>query len=572
MKWFYNLKIVTKLISSFIVLAAIVAFVGFMGVAGINKLSAEMNDMYENNLKPINYLSDTMILYQRVRVNIRDMTFIATAPEENAEYEEKLTGLKGEIQATLDEYSNTKLTDQETVVYKELPSALEEYYLLLDQAIEIARKNDVQAYQKIQPKFTESGDKVQSILQELIDINEELAQQKDREGESMAASSRNLTLFIISLAVILSIGLGYFIARIIGGPLGRVVDVVSAVAQGDLSEQVEINRKDEIGRLGNEINRMVDNLKGLVSSVKQNSEQVAAASEELSASAEQTSKATEQISTAVLQAADGTESQTRSVQEASQSINKMSDGIQQVSTASQSVSSAVDLTLDKAEEGKTSVQMAVGQMTRINETVHKLGTVIVELGEHSKKIGSITEVITGISEQTNLLALNAAIEAARAGESGKGFAVVANEVRKLAEQSSKSAQEISTLVTWIQKETSNAVSSMEKAKNEVDEGIEVVETAGGSFEQIYQSISDVASQAQKVSTAIEQVAAGSKEIVRAVDSIVQVTEETAAGTQEVSAATEEQLASMEDISQSAFSLSRMAEELQEKVSTFKISK
>lgn len=553
-------------------LAAIVAFVGFMGVAGINKLSAEMNDMYENNLKPINYLSDTMILYQRVRVNIRDMTFIATAPEENAEYEEKLTGLKGEIQATLDEYSNTKLTDQETVVYKELPSALEEYYLLLDQAIEIARKNDVQAYQKIQPKFTESGDKVQSILQELIDINEELAQQKDREGESMAASSRNLTLFIISLAVILSIGLGYFIARIIGGPLGRVVDVVSAVAQGDLSEQVEINRKDEIGRLGNEINRMVDNLKGLVSSVKQNSEQVAAASEELSASAEQTSKATEQISTAVLQAADGTESQTRSVQEASQSINKMSDGIQQVSTASQSVSSAVNLTLDKAEEGKTSVQTAVGQMTRINETVHKLGTVIVELGEHSKKIGSITEVITGISEQTNLLALNAAIEAARAGESGKGFAVVANEVRKLAEQSSKSAQEISTLVTWIQKETSNAVSSMEKAKNEVDEGIEVVETAGGSFEQIYQSISDVASQAQKVSTAIEQVAAGSKEIVRAVDSIVQVTEETAAGTQEVSAATEEQLASMEDISQSAFSLSRMAEELQEKVSTFKISK
>ncbi|MGC8230881.1 methyl-accepting chemotaxis protein [Pseudobacillus badius] len=572
MKWFYNLKIVTKLISSFIVLAAIVAFVGLMGIGGINKLSTEMNDMYENNLKPINYLSNTMILYQRVRVNIRDMTFIATAPEENAQYEEKLNELKEEIQTTLDEYSNTKLTDQETVVYKELPSALEEYYLLLDQAIEIARKNDVQAYQKIQPKFKEAGDNVQNILEELIDINEDLAQQKDREGESLAASSRNLTLFIISLAVILSIGLGYFIARIIGGPLRRVVDVVSAVAQGDLSEQVEINRKDEIGRLGNEINRMVDNLKDLVSSVKQNSEQVAAASEELSASAEQTSKATEQISTAVLQAADGTESQTRSVQEASQSINKMSHGIQQVSTASQSVSSAVDLTLDKAEEGKTSVQTAVGQMSRINETVHKLGTVIVELGEYSKKIGSITEVITGISEQTNLLALNAAIEAARAGESGKGFAVVANEVRKLAEQSSKSAQEISTLVTWIQKETSNAVLSMEEAKKEVDEGIEVVETAGGSFEHIYQSISNVASQAEKVSTAIEQVAVGSREIVRAVDSIVQVTEETAAGTQEVSAATEEQLASMEDISQSAFSLSRMAEELQEKVSTFKISK
>ncbi|WP_412676334.1 methyl-accepting chemotaxis protein [Bacillus badius] len=315
---------------------------------------------------------------------------------------------------------------------------------------------------------------------------------------------------------------------------------------------------------------MVGNLKALISSVSQNAEQVAAASEELSVSAEQTSQATNQISSTMLQVADGTEKQVRSMQETSRIVSEMSAGVEEVSASSQNVSAAAELSLDKAGEGKGSVQTAVNQMNLINETVNTLGTVIVELGERSKQIGHITDVITGISGQTNLLALNAAIEAARAGEHGSGFAVVADEVRKLAEQSSNSAQEIAALVTWIQSETSKAVSEMEKAKKEVREGITAVETAGGSFEHIYQSVGDVAIQTERVTATIEQVAAGVQTIVRSVDSITEVTEMNAAGTQEVSAATEEQLASMEEISHSAASLSYMAEELQNHVKKFKL--
>ncbi|UAT29125.1 methyl-accepting chemotaxis protein [Bacillus badius] len=570
MKWFYNLKIATKLVSSFILLAAIVAFVGMMGITGINKLSAEMEDMYNSNVKSITHLSEATILYQRMRVNIRDMTFVTTAPEQNAEYEEKLSELKKEFEAMLADYEQTKLTDEESVLYKKLPPALEEYYLLLDQAIELARKNDVKNYMKLHSQFKQAGDRVEGTLQELIDMNIELAKQKEIEGNQVVSSSRNLTMFIICLSILLSIGLGYFIARIIGRPLHNMVSVVEAVAKGDLSKRIDIEAKDEVGKLGREVNTMVGNLKDLISSVSQNAEQVAAASEELSVSAEQTSQATNQISSTMLQVADGTEKQVRSMQETSRIVSEMSAGVEEVSASSQNVSAAAELSLDKAGEGKGSVQTAVNQMNLINETVNTLGTVIVELGERSKQIGHITDVITGISGQTNLLALNAAIEAARAGEHGSGFAVVADEVRKLAEQSSNSAQEIAALVTWIQSETNKAVSEMEKAKKEVREGITAVETAGGSFEHIYQSVGDVAAQTERVTATIEQVAAGVQTIVRSVDSITEVTEMNAAGTQEVSAATEEQLASMEEISHSAASLSYMAEELQNHVKKFKL--
>lgn len=570
MKWFYNLKIATKLVSSFILLAAIVAFVGMMGITGINKLSTEMEDMYNSNVKSITHLSEATILYQRMRVNIRDMTFVTTAPEQNAEYEEKLSELKKEFEAMLADYEQTKLTDEESVLYKKLPPALEEYYLLLDQAIELARKNDVKNYMKLHSQFKQAGDRVEGTLQELIDMNIELAKQKEIEGNQVVSSSRNLTMFIICLSILLSIGLGYFIARIIGRPLHNMVSVVEAVAKGDLSKRIDIEAKDEVGKLGREVNTMVGNLKDLISSVSQNAEQVAAASEELSVSAEQTSQATNQISSTMLQVADGTEKQVRSMQETSRIVSEMSAGVEEVSASSQNVSAAAELSLDKAGEGKGSVQTAVNQMNLINETVNTLGTVIVELGERSKQIGHITDVITGISGQTNLLALNAAIEAARAGEHGSGFAVVADEVRKLAEQSSSSAQEIAALVTWIQSETSKAVSEMEKAKKEVREGITAVETAGGSFEHIYQSVGDVAAQTERVTATIEQVAAGVQTIVRSVDSITEVTEMNAAGTQEVSAATEEQLASMEEISHSAASLSYMAEELQNHVKKFKL--
>ncbi len=195
---------------------------------------------------------------------------------------------------------------------------------------------------------------------------------------------------------------------------------------------------------------------------------------------------------------------------------------------------------------------------------------IFGLGDRSSEIGQIVEVITSIAEQTNLLALNAAIEAARAGENGKGFAVVSEEVRKLAEESSLSARRISVLIDGIQTETNRAVDSMQFTTNEVVIGINCVNTAGESFKKIQHATKEVSAQVQGISTSVEHMAIEMRHMTDSMKQINGIAQSSAEGTQNISAATEEQLASMEEITASTFTLSKMAEELQNKTNTFKV--
>ncbi|RFU70996.1 methyl-accepting chemotaxis protein [Peribacillus saganii] len=430
------------------------------------------------------------------------------------------------------------------------------------------KENALQALAENRSKAEE----IMGTLQELVKSNEKGVSNLGKEVISKGNSVIVITIVSSVAVILIGILIALFLANRIVKPIrlvtGKLHDIASN--EGDLTSRIEIQSNDEIGELAQSFNRMMNKLHQLIQQVASNAEQVAAASEQLTASAEQTSKASEQISSTIQQVATGTESQVRSAAETSQTVNEISIRAQQIASNSHQAANTATEALDKAGEGDASIQTAINQMNSINVTVNGLGKVITELGERSKEIGQITEVITGISAQTNLLALNAAIEAARAGEQGKGFSVVAEEVRILAEQSSDSAQQISQLISMIQTETNKAVSSMQQATKEVIGGIEVVETAGISFKQIKHSISDVAGQIKEVSSAVQHMSAGTDQMVHSVKLITEMTEMTSAGTQEVSAATEEQLASMEEISYSSASLSKMAEELQMVVGRFKV--
>lgn len=378
------------------------------------------------------------------------------------------------------------------------------------------------------------------------------------------------TLIVMAVAVAVGAVLIFTIVTSITRPLKELMNVSAKISQGDLTQRIIVKSNDELGKLGISFNQMTEALRSVITEVGETANQLAASSEELTASAEQTSKATEQIAFTIQEVAEGSEKQVRSVEDSSKVINEMSTGVQQIAANSQMASSVATQTAELALEGNKAIQTAVKQMNSINRTVTGLAEMVKGLGEHSREIGQIVEVITTIAEQTNLLALNAAIEAARAGEHGRGFAVVADEVRKLAEQSAESAQQIAQLISNIQAETNKAVQSMETGTKEVADGIGVVNEAGASFEQIQRSVNEVANQILEVSAATQQMSAGTVKVVNSIELITKVSESTSAGTQNVSAAAEEQLASMEEISSSATSLSRMAVELQEMVNRFRV--
>lgn len=417
---------------------------------------------------------------------------------------------------------------------------------------------------------------VRKELDELVDtfLSEVESEVKQDIVQRKNEMSRFIALLLVISAVSVTFGLivGFLIIRSIVKPLQQVNVQLREIAEGegDLTRELSIKTKDEIGDLSQSFNKMIGSLRSLIHQVRSNAEQVAASSEELTASAEQTSRATEQIAHTIQRVAEGTEHQVKSTGESSKAVQELSIGVEQVAGNAQSASSTAIHTSEMALEGNRAVQTAVTQMNSINGTIHQLAEVVKGLGERSQEIGQIVEVIGGIAAQTNLLALNAAIEAARAGEHGRGFAVVADEVRKLAEQSSQSALQIAELITAIQAETNQAVQSMESGKKEVEEGIGVVSKAGETFAQIQLSVQNVATQIEEVSAAAQQMSANTTQVVGSINLITEVAQESAAGTQEVSAAAEEQLASMEEIATSAASLSRMAEELQALIGRFKV--
>lgn len=378
------------------------------------------------------------------------------------------------------------------------------------------------------------------------------------------------TVLVIIIAMVIGSVVTYFIIQRIIRPLRRLTENAVSIADGNLNVDIHQEEIKEIGLLSASFQAMVDSLKTLIHSIHERSDLLAASSEELSATTEQSTAATEQIAKMMQELASGTDVQAAKVEKSEEAIEKMKEGIEEIAVKSTETSVVAQQANESVSAGNKAIDAAVVQMNTIDDTIKDLSTVIQHLNERSKQIEQITIVIDNIAGQTNLLALNAAIEAARAGEHGKGFAVVADEVRKLAEQSQQSANEIKSLIVTINQDMMNIVGSMDKGIGEVQKGIDVVNVAGSSFEDIRSYMEKVEQDVNATSLTTANLAVSVSHVVEAFEGITAVTSEAGSSIQNVSAATQEQLSSMEEVQASAESLSYVAEELQDMVKRFKL--
>lgn len=379
------------------------------------------------------------------------------------------------------------------------------------------------------------------------------------------------TLLIVSL-----IGIAVIIATIIiyswfiTQNIKKVKALSVTLAEGDFTQTLSSSSKDEFGQMAKQFNTMIQRIKEMLSEVSSHSLNVASTSEQLMASAEQTSKATEMITASMQEVAGGAETQVQSSDEAARAMGEMAEGIQKIAESASAVSESSLIVSNKTQQGNEMIQNTVKQMESIRDSVDHSAHLFVTLDEQSQEIGKIIDVISGISTQTNLLALNAAIEAARAGEHGRGFAVVAGEVRKLAEQTLRAADQVSSMIGMIQSEMQRAVTSIQQGKREVHEGTKAVQLTGELFHDILTQMEQVADQVQEVSSASEQMSASSEQITATVEQLARIAHNASGNAQSVAAASEEQLASMEEITSSADSLSKLVQEMHDLIGKFKI--
>ncbi|HDR7610421.1 TPA: methyl-accepting chemotaxis protein [Bacillus mycoides] len=378
------------------------------------------------------------------------------------------------------------------------------------------------------------------------------------------------TLVVIAIAIVFGSVLIYFIINSITRPLRKIADSAYKISKGDLTEEITIYSKDDIGKLGNSFNEMSASLQDVITQISFSAEHVAASAEELTASVQQANDATDQITIAMEQVSGGAESQSQGVEEGVATLQQVNTAIQDVTGSAEEISISSLHARGRAVEGEELVEQTAKQMQSISRSVSQSDAIIKLLDEKSKQVGAISEAIQNIATQTNLLALNAAIEAARAGEQGRGFAIVADEVRKLAEQSGESSGEIANLIAEIKADIEHTVKAMDNVSVEVQQGLEVVTKTKVSFAEISSSTTHIVSQVNQMVETTKKIAGDANEVTNAIDEIAAAAEENTASMQSVAASTEEQVNSMEEISSASQNLAEMAEELQAMTSKFKV--
>ncbi len=382
---------------------------------------------------------------------------------------------------------------------------------------------------------------------------------------------RNLILAVIGGSALLLGLIGFYYVRRICKPVTAITGIAEEIAQGRLMKTAVVyDGEDELRRLIVAFDTMTENLGSLLQQTSHSASLVASSTELLSANAEQSAQASNQIAVAINGVAEGSERQMNSVEHTVAVVTQMTRELNQMVSHIQAVTHTFQQTTQAAKTGNDEMIAAVEQMKKVEATVENLAQVIQQLGEQSQTIEQIISTIAGIADQTNLLALNAAIEAARAGEQGRGFAVVAEEVRKLAEQSGQSAQQIDELIRAIQRDTQQAIIAMGQGSEQVKIGSTRVESTGQAFEQIVRLIESASREVMQVSDAMRVIEAKDQEIVTAIQQIEHISKENGLHTQAVSAATEEQTAAMQEIVFSSKQLEATVEELGHIVSRFKL--
>lgn len=565
-----KLTVGNKILLGFSVLIVLMLVIGVYSVSGMSEMNKGLTHLYEKKLVGMIYLQEANVaLVSRGR---EEKNFILET--DRAEREEHIANIKkyGEkFKENLAGFKNTIESEADKAKIADIEADWEKFLPIQNKVIELDLKGkDIEAVKEAD-KGREIINNIESDIDSFSNQMNESAREEHEKGEATYESTRNLVIAILVLSLILGAATALTISRMISKPIVAMAGAAQKIADGDLTnDNINVTNNDEIGELANSFNVMTHGLRSVIQQVIEASQRVAASSEELSASSEETTAATEQVANTIQQLSAGATNQAEEVESTSTIVNQMSASIQQISANTQTVSHASINVSNIAEQGTKDADNAVSKIERIKEVSSETAEVIMLLGQESKKIGQIVDVIKGIADQTNLLALNAAIEAARAGEQGRGFAVVAEEVRKLAEQSSSSAQQIAELISNIQKETNKAVEVMEVGSKEVAEGVVIVNKAGESFNVISVEVNKVVEQIQQVSAATQQMAVGSSEVVKSIDNIASIAQQTAASSQEVSAASQEQTAAMEEVARSAQDLAKLAEDLQNTVSRFKV--
>ncbi len=556
----------------FIALAA--GVVGGIGIYGMNQMHSASDQVFEQDVVPMNLLSQMHSDAQAYRSDVV-LSVSARTSEERQKFLSQVDQKKDAMISHIGKYEAIPRSPEEDTAWKQFKTAWNDYVTASQVTMQDAeddRINDAK-----ENMYGDAGTKNQlatDILQKMVDdkMAKVNADSMDKMMQIFRKAS-SVSIILIVVDVIVSVVIGWLLSRALGRMMSHLLQNAKEIAAGDIARKKKApwkvwNREEH--QLQMAFGDMVLSLREIMTKVANMAGQLSQTAKEMRLGAEQSAKVSEQVASSASEIATEAEMQVQIMTENHERMSRVIDDMNQTEQHAEHVSHASKRSAELAHKGNQALEQVVKQMDDIESQVHNLSKVIGDVDEKSEEIAKTVQIIDSIAQQTNLLALNAAIEAARAGENGRGFAVVAEEVRKLAEQVQASLVDISQRVQEMQQTSKSAHQGMKASVESVNQGSSYLKEISEQFTVILNSVEESAGLAQNIESTVRKVQGDGEQIKLGMQNVVHQAESASAGTQTTAAAAEQQNASVEELFASAESLNELASNLKHLIDYFKL--
>ncbi|MCF5708086.1 HAMP domain-containing protein [Pseudomonas syringae] len=526
----------------FTLISLLVALLGWFALVQMSAIRESEVAVETNWVPSMRVVNDVREIMLRIRTISLRMA-LDTDPASISTYRGQMDVRLGDLTKKLGILNGFVDTPEEKVLADQFLVTMGQYRTALDRSFVLASQGDSAGLNKL--LLADMKQIVDGSGKQLNDLADFYVTKVDAEGKAAEAqykASRSIVLIFVVLAALGTIGLALWLTRSIVGPLQRAVSAAEHVAQGDLTQRIEVDGDDEVTRLLRALEQMQGNLRDAMRHIGSSAGQLASAATELNSVTEDSYR--------------GLNQQNAEIDQAATAINEMTSAVEEVARNAVSTSDASSHSSASAQAGQTRVIETVQSIQTLTENVQATSVLVQSLADQSQDIGKVLDVIRSIAEQTNLLALNAAIEAARAGESGRGFAVVADEVRALAHRTQQSTLEIDSMVNAMRSGSAEALASMTTSRDRASSTLSLAKGAGDSLSEITSSINQISERNLVIASAAEEQAQVSREVDRNIFNIRDLSMQSTQGANQISASSHE--------------LSRLAADLNQVVARFKV--
>ncbi len=520
--FFNNLRIGVKMGLVFGFLLFMVIVMIFFGLISTQKVNESVEQIAKGNYLKTIYATQCAKSLDDLQGSIRMLVLLKDG-NSILEEKKKLETARANYREAMKKLEEIEKTDKGIRIIEKAKSAIAPAAAINNKIIDMAIAHETdKATALLLSEGIPLTEKVQNAFDEQVKYQQQGVDEAYKKSIAVYTRAKIVQLVAGAVSIILGLAAAIFLINNFVTRINRVAKAMNRVADGDVSVKLRIYADDEIGDLGRNINRMLSSINNMIASISETAKQVSSSANVMYSSSEQIATGAEEAAAQAGTVATASEEMAATSSEIAQNCNMAAESSRQAT--------------ESASEGASVVRETVTGMNRIAQRVKETAKTVENLGSRSDQIGDIVGTIEDIADQTNLLALNAAIEAARAGEQGRGFAVVADEVRALAERTTKATKEIGQMIRAIQSETKGAVSAMEEGVNEVEKGTKAAAKSGKALEQILEQINTVTMQINQIATAAEQQTATTTEITSNIQQITEVVQASASCSQDSASA------------------------------------